>query len=54
MHPAGFFNVKVDIAAARVELAQVRFGSGSGLIGLTQGGDLLAQAIQFCLGGKGG
>jgi hypothetical protein len=53
MHPAGFFEVVVDVAAARVELVQVGLRLCGGLVGLPQGGDLLAQAIQFFLGRKG-
>ena len=52
--PAGLFEVVIDVPAAGFELAEIGFGLGGGFIGLTQGGDLLAQAIQFLPGGKGG
>ena len=54
MHPAGFLEVVVDVGASSLEFAQVGFGLGSRFVGLAQGGDLLAQAIQFFLGSKGG
>jgi hypothetical protein len=54
MHPAGLFEVVIDVAAAGFELVEVGFGLGGGFVGLGQGGDLLAQAIQFLLCGEGG
>lgn len=43
MHPDGFLGVVNDVAAAGVDLAEVVFRPGDGLVGLGQGSDHLAQ-----------
>ena len=49
MHPTGFLEVVIDVAAG-VDLQESGVRLGGGLVGPAQGGDLLAQAIQFLLG----
>jgi hypothetical protein len=44
----------VDVPRAHRGFGQLGVGLGGGFVGLAQGGDLLAQAVEFLLGGEGG
>ena len=50
--PARFLQIQVDVAAARLELADLLLRLGGRLVGLTQGGDFGAQAVHLLLGGQ--